>query len=221
MSCSICKRWLVVGLLLLTLPLFAKEKPKVKPVAFYQGMQLGVEFGGVLNHLASNNWSTAGTIDLNIRNKLLPTIELGRAHLEQTGETGVLYTTTGNFLKVGFNKPIIYNASTHDMFYVGLHYGFSSFNYDLRNLSFSGGYWGQPTITSILGEHAYAGWFDAVAGVRVKVLGPISLGWSIHYRNVLHISNGDNSVPQYIPGYGQNVNPYAGINANLYYKLPF
>lgn len=226
MLCSICKRWLTVGLLLLGLllpafPLFAKDRPKAAPVPFYQGMQLGLEFGGGLNHLISDNWSAAANLDLNIKNKLLPTLEVGRAHLEKVGETGIGFSTTGSFIKAGFNKPIIYNALSRDIFYVGLHYGFSAFNYDLTNLTFSGGYWGQPAATSLLNEHASAGWLDAVAGVRVKVFGPFSLGWSIHYRSVLHVRNGSSSVPQFIPGYGQNVKPYAGINAHIYYKLPF
>ncbi len=222
MSCSICNRWLIAGLILLSaLPLFAKDKPKAEPVAFYQGMNLGVEFGGGLKHVFSDNWSTSANLDLNIKNKLLPTLEVGRAHLQQTGETGIGYSATGSFIKAGFNKPLIYSKDARDLFYVGLHYGFSSFDYDLTNLTFSGGYWGQPAASSILGERAHAGWLDAVAGVRVQVLGPISMGWSIHYRSVLHVSNGVNSVPQYIPGYGQNVKPYAGIDAHLYYRLPF
>lgn len=226
MSYSICNRRWVAGLFLLALPLFALplsavDKPKAGPVALFQGMNVGVEFGGGVKRLISDNWSTSANLDLNIKNKLLPTVEIGRAHLEQTGETGIGFSTTGTFFKIGFNKPLVYSVSGRDVFYAGLHYGFSSFNYDLTNLSFSGGYWGEPNRTSIVGESANAGWLDAVAGVRVQVLGPISLGWSIHYRSVLHVSNGNNSVPQYIPGYGQHVKPYAGIDAHLYYRLPF
>lgn len=226
MSCSICNHTLRIGLLLSVLfllawPLSAKDKTKVEPVGVYQDMNLGLEFGGGLKRLFSDNWSTSVNLDLNIRNKVLPTLEVGRAHLEQTGETGIGYSTTGTFVKFGLNKPLVYSVSGRDIFYAGLHYGFSSFDYDLTNLTFSGGYWGQPASTSLLNEHATAGWLDAVAGVRVQVFGPISLGWSIHYRSVLHVSNGSNSIPQYIPGYGQNVKPYAGINAHLYYRLPF
>lgn len=226
MSYSICNRRLVIGLLLLAvflfaLPLSAKNKPKFEPVEVYQDMNLGIEFGGGLKRLFSDNWSTSANIDLNIRNKVLPTLEVGRAHLEETGETGIGYSTTGTFVKFGLNKPLVYSVSGRDVFYVGLHYGFSSFDYDLTNLSFSGGYWGQPTVTSFLGEHSTASWLDAVAGVRVQVMGPISVGWSIHYRSVLRVSNGSNSVPPYIPGYGQNVKPFAGIDAHLYYRLPF
>jgi hypothetical protein len=208
-------------MLLFAWPLSAKDRPKTASTPYFQGMNVGLEFGGGLKRLLSDNWSTSANLDLNIKNKLMPTVEVGRAHLEMTGETGAFYTTTGTFIKAGFNKPLVYSVSGRDMFYVGLHYGFSAFDYDLTNLTFSEGYWGQPGVTSLLGEHAAAGWFDAVAGVRVQVLGPISLGWSIHYRSVLHVSNGSSSVPQYIPGYGQNVKPFAGIDAHIYYRLPF
>lgn len=206
---------------LLTLPLWAEEKPKTSPAPWFQGMNVGLEFGGSLKRLYSDNWNTSANLDLNIKNKLLPTVEVGKAHLEHTGETGAYYSTTGNYIKLGINKPMVFSVGGRDMFYAGLHYGYSAFSYNLTNLTLSGGYWGNSGTTSFTGEQSVAGWVDAVAGVRVKVLGPISLGWSIHYRSILHLSNGANSIPPFIPGYGQNVKPFAGIDAHLYYRLPF
>ena len=79
MSCSICNRRLVFGLLLLAvsllaLPLSAQDKLKAAPVPFFQGMNLGLEFGGSLKRLFSDNWSTSAN-DFNIRNKF-PTLEV-------------------------------------------------------------------------------------------------------------------------------------------------
>jgi len=211
-------------LLVLALPVSAKDDKKKENanVPFYQGITVGVEFGGPIRKLLSDNWSTSAKMDINFKNKYLPTFEFGQASYDKTGETGVHYTTTGLFLKAGLNLPVvIHGAKAEDLFYVGLHYGFSSFSYNLGNLTYQDGYWNQPVTSSLTGEKSVAGWADAVAGVRIKVLGPFSLGWSIHYKTTLHVSDGANSVPQYIPGYGQNVKPFSSINAHLYYRLPF
>ena len=39
-------------------------------------------------------------------------------------------------------------------------------------------------------------------GLRVKVFGPISMGWSIRYKAILHQSAAEFGEPWYIPGYG-------------------
>jgi hypothetical protein len=208
---------------MMAIPAFSKEDiPANKvEVPLYQGIQLGIEMGGPARMLFSDNWSTSAKMDLNLKNKYFPTVEVGLANFDKTGQTGIRFTSSGTFAKVGLNLPLaIHGDTAQDMFYGGLHYGISSFSYNLENLTFSGGYWGQDT-SPFLNEKAVAGWFEAIAGVRVKVFGPISLGWSIHYKSILHVSNGDHSVPPYIPGYGENVKPNASIYGHLYYKLPF
>jgi len=215
---------LLVSLLVVALPISAADKnPKTSvKVPLYQGITLGVELGGPVSRLVSNNWSTSANIDINLSNKYFPTFEVGRDVIHKTGETGVQFSSTGSYLKGGINIPIVsHGAHAQDLFYIGIHYGYSSFDYSLTNLSYSGGYWGQPTTLSLTNEHATAGWADIVAGVRVKIWGPFSMGWSIHYLTLLHLSNGEHSVPQYIPGYGQQVKPYSIIDAHLYYRLPF
>jgi hypothetical protein len=220
MSCFTSKLALFTVLVFLAVPLHAKKEAKKADVPFYRGINLGVEVGGSAMSLFSDNWSGSAKLDLNIKNAYLPTLEIGQARYNQTGATGIRYTSSGPFFKLGLNLPIVsHGPKAEDLFYVGLHYGLSPFSFQLAQLSYSGGYWGNPSQTTIDDQHGLAGWADAVAGVRVKVLGPVSLGWSLHYRNLIHVSNGTNGVPAYIPGYGQHVKPNAAINAHIYYRF--
>lgn len=217
---STCKYTVLATLLCLALPLQAKKDVKKAEVPFYRGVNLGVEVGGSAMSLFSDSWSGSVKLDLNIKNAYLPTLEIGQAHLVKTGATDIRYTASGAYFKLGLNLPVAYHgAFAEDLFYVGLHYGISPFSYQVSHLSFPAIYWGAPHQTSIDNQHSVAGWFDAVAGVRVKVLGHLSMGWSLHYRNLLHVSDGSNSVPAYIPGYGQHVKPNAAIHAHIYYRF--
>lgn len=220
MSCFTCKLTLLTALVCLSLPIHAKKDAKKADVPFYQGINLGVEFGGSAMSVFSDSWSASAKLDLNIKNAYLPTLEIGQATFDKTGATGIRYTASGPFFKLGLNLPVIaHGPKAENSFYAGLHYGVSPFTYTLSQLSYSGGYWGQPTQTAMSDQRGLAGWADAVAGVRVKVWGPLSLGWSLHYRNLLHVSDGMHSVPAYIPGYGQHVKPNAAINTHLYYRF--
>jgi hypothetical protein len=222
MSFSTCK----FGLLLLLLAGCAisstaqQKTPAVKSEGpLFRGLQLGIEVGGPAAWLFSSNGSASVKLDANLSNHYFPTLEIGLSHFDKTGQTGNHFLSTGQYAKLGLNLPIVqYGSKADNLFYVGLHYGFSSFQYDLDHLSLSENYWSAPTL-SLLQEQAIAGWFEALAGIRVRVAGPVSAGWSLHYKSLLHCSNGDHSVPPYIPGYGQHVKPNAALCAHVYVSI--
>lgn len=223
MSSSTYKIPALLCLLMAAIPGSAiDDKKEVKPfVPLYQGIQLGFELSGPASYFLSDSWGYSVKADINLKNKYFPTIEAGFSDYDKTAESGIHFTSSGSYVKAGLNIPLSKNGPKNEyMFYGGLHYGFSAFSYNLDNLSFSGDYWGN-NITSFKDEKSVVGWIEGVAGVRVHVGGPISLGWNVLYKSVLNIKNGDHSNPPYIPGYGLNVKPGAGINVHLYYKLPF
>jgi hypothetical protein len=69
-------------------------------------------------------------------------------------------------------------------------------------------------------EHARATWGELLAGLRIQLWGPISLGWSGRMKTSFKIWNGAHSVPAYIPGYGLNQKPNYDLLLHLYYRLP-
>ncbi|MDD4921204.1 MAG: DUF6048 family protein [Bacteroidales bacterium] len=200
-----------------------KKKEKAIDIPLYQGIQIGFDVIPPLGRISSDNYGAGIKADINLKNKYFPTLEVGFAHFDKTSDLGINCTSSGQYIKIGVNKALSYNENkAENLFFAGAHYGFSSFSYNLDNLVYFPGYWGSNIpFSSIHDEKAVAGWIELVAGVRVNVLGPVSLGWTAQYKSTLNVTNGSNSTPAYIPGYGQNFKPKMGIALHLYYKLPF
>jgi len=197
------------------------KKKEVKQVPLYQGVQIGLNLSPV-QALYSDNWNASIKADANLKNKYLPTLEVGLTNFNRTSEAGIHFTSSGKYMKVGVNLPLsISGEKAEDMFFVGAHFGFSAFTYDLKDLSYTKSYWGNGSVTSFNNEKSMAGWLEFVTGVRVQVAGPVSLGWTAQYKMILHASKGKNSIPPYIPGYGLNASSMPGIDLHLYYRLPF
>lgn len=224
MSSSIYKSITVICLLTTTLAGWAADDKKDKKpfIPLYQGVNIGVELSQPARMFLSDSWGYSLKADVNLKNKYFPTLEAGLSDFDKSSESGIQFASRGAYFKIGVNTPLSVNGlKAENMFYVGLHYAISSFNYDLKNLTFREGYWGEYINNSFENEKATAGWLEGAVGVRVQVSGPISLGWGVQYKSTIHIKNGDHSIPPYIPGYGLNTKPGIGINAHLYYKLPF
>jgi hypothetical protein len=225
MSASISTKITAVLLLFsLTCSLTAadkKKKEELKNIPLYQGVTIGFDLGKPVQGLLSASNGIAIKADVNLKNAYFPTIEIGQFNYDKTAESGLNCISSGPYFKIGLNKALSYNGNkAENMFYVGGHYGLSVFKYSLSNLVWHDTYW-VNSITSFTNQKAVGGWIELVAGVRVKVWGPISLGWSGQYKSMLHLSKGSSSTPAYIPGYGEYQKPMTGINFHLYYRLPF
>lgn len=224
MSSSSFKYGVLAALLFLSLPLTAVDKKKEPAVVIptYQGINLGVELGRPLLGLLSNNKGYSAKVDVNLKNTWFPTFEMGYASYDKTAESGAQCLASGTYFKLGANKSLVYlGDKAENVFYAGAHYGFSAFSYTLNNLSWYSNYWGDNALTNLTDQRGIVGWLELTVGVRVDVWGPISLGWSGQYKSTLHVSGGATSDPPYIPGYGENLKPMAGLALHLYYKLPF
>jgi len=226
MSSSIYKTLFLCLILPATLSVSATDKKKkedVVKVPLYQGIQIGFDLVSPASYLISNSYGAGIKADINLWNKYFPTVEFGYADFDKSSKDGINCTSSGQYFKVGINKALSYRGSkAEDLFFAGIHYGFSSFSYNLDNLVYYPNYWkNNSDITSLEDQKAITGWIELTAGVRIQVHGPISLGWTAQYKSTMHVSNGENSIPAYIPGYGENFKPKLGIAFYLYYKLPF
>jgi len=223
MSFSTYKLFFLCLLLPITFLASAADKKKEEAIfiPLYQGIQVGIDIISPVKYFISDTYGASVKADVNLKNKYLPTVEVGFAKYDKTSDAGNHCTSFGQYFKLGVNKILSYSKpKAENVFFVGAHYGFSAFTYNLDNLTFNQNYWGNYEA-SFQNEKSVAGWIELVVGVRVKVLGPISLGWSGQYKSTLHVSDGANSIPAYIPGYGQNIKPNAAMAFHLYYKLPF
>jgi hypothetical protein len=224
MSNSFFKYGLLACLLFVTSALWAADKKKApqKKIPLYQGTHLGIELLQPTYSLISKQSGISGKIDINLRNTYFPTLEIGTANLVRTSEIGMQAASKGYFAKIGLNKSLAFLGDhAENVFFAGIHYGFSSYSYNLTSPAWNDSYWGSYPTNAFLNQSGNAGWYELNVGVRVKIAGPFSLGWTCQYKSTLHLSNNELGLPALIPGYGEYVKPQLGIAAYLYYKLPF
>lgn len=83
-------------------------------------------------------------------------------------------------------------------------------------------YGGEITVPySYSGIKSTASWVEAVVGLKVKIYKSFCMGWSVRYKKRISITEHDNSIPWYVPGFGKNAGSSFNLMYNLIYNLPF
>jgi len=197
----------------------AVEKQKTPKKTYpYNGMNVGLEMGQPLLSLFTKNSGLSGKLDVNLGNKYFPTFEMGTAALDKTSNDGNHCNSQGMFFKLGLNQALaVFGEKAENMFFAGVHLGFSTFTYDLTGSNPYDSYWGRNTLT-VNNLNGNATWLELTVGVRVALKGPFSLGWSGQYKSTLFQSENSFGNPILIPGYGENVKPQVGLTIHAYYR---
>ena len=158
---------------------------------------------------------------LNMWNRLQPTVELGLGWAKSTPDD-MNFTYRGKpspYFKVGANYNFLFKNSPDYQAFLGIRLGYSTFSYDVTDVYYPSSYWHEELSGDITGEHSHALWGEAGAGLRVKLMGPISLGWMIRYHSIFNYGKSDHSRPWFIPGYGPRSSSL-GLSLSIYYVLP-
>ena len=142
--------------------------------------------------------------ELSMHNRYNAVFEIGAGQAKHSPEdNNYTYRSPASlYFKLGINYNFLYNSSPDYQFYAGLRYGFSPFSYSIDDITIDAPYWDESARFNIPSQNATAGWLELVAGLRVKIWGPISAGWSFKYHKILHESKAAYGKPWYIPGYG-------------------
>ncbi len=142
--------------------------------------------------------------EVSLYNRYNPVFEfgLGQAKNTPSGNNFTYSSPMSVYFKLGMNYNFLYNSNPDYLFYAGVRYGFSPFSYTIDNITVDNSYWGENTSFAIPTQHTTVGWFEFMLGLRVKLWGPISAGWSFKYRSILHESTSKHGQPWYIPGFG-------------------
>ncbi len=184
------------------------SKPKSKPVyPFYNGWTLGVNFGDAIfmatgqKHGSFDIWA-----DISLHNWFFPVLEAGVGFADNTPENGnFTYKTKPSFYaKVGMNYNFMYKSDPAYQVFAGIRVGFSSFRFDVDDISISDGYWNETQSFSMKNLTATALYGEALAGIKVKIVGNFSLGWNVRYHMKFKVNSKSSSTPWFIPGYGTN-----------------
>lgn len=156
--------------------------------------------------------------ELSLHNRYKPIFEFGLGACNDTPD-GMNYTFKTNmapYFKIGLNYNIFYNSNPAYQFTVGLRYGFTPFKYEVTDVTVDEGYWDDPSHFNLPSQTTTAGYFEFVAGVKVKIVGPISMGWNLRYHRILHEGKAPYGKPMYIPGYGKRGQSLTGSFSVIY-----
>lgn len=142
--------------------------------------------------------------ELSLHNRYKPIVELGLGTANKTpsGMNFHYSSPLSFYFRIGANYNFLFNSNPDYSFFGGLRYGFSPFSYTVDDVTLSDGYWGETSRFNIPAQHATASWMEVVFGLRVKIWGPVSAGWSVKYHSILRESKAKYGKPWYIPGYG-------------------
>lgn len=201
-------------------------KAEYKESPIYQGTAIGVEVAGLANHiLGSDILSTEVQIQSNFKNRFMPTLEVGYGKTNTINDANdIHYKTNAPYFRIGMDYNIFYlKTYLPGYLYAGLRYGWSSFSYDVDGPDMKDpNYGGQITVPfAATGQDSKAHWAEAIVGIKVRIYKSFHMGWSLRYKRRMSVTNHENSVPWYIPGYGKNAGSCFCFSYNLIYNLPF
>lgn len=216
-----------------------KKKEKKKPEVvypLYNGTSISLDLWGPGSKLfGSDNMSAEAIVDVDLKHRYFPTLELGYGASDSWNEQGIHYKTGAPYFRIGADYNALYNKKHGHMILVGLRYGFTSFNYDVTALGlddpiYGGGVdnpnlgddiWGGSVAYNHTGMKASMHWAEFNVGIRANVGKSISMGWSLRMRFRLSASTDKYGDPWYVPGFGKYGSKSTGIYYTITYKLPY
>lgn len=176
-------------------------------------------FDGVMKLFGQSFSSYDVQASLSLHNWFEPLVEFGIGFADNHPE-GMNFRYKGKpsfYGKIGINYNFMYKSNPDYQVYLGLRGGYSSFRYDITDVTINSNYWDQSNHFSITNQKGSAFYGQAVAGLKVKIWKWFSLGWSIRYGFKMKTKNGSNSIAWYIPGYGTGA---LSATFSLIYTIP-
>lgn len=178
-----------------------------------ESASVGVDIWDPLMRAFGQDYGLVGAwAEVSLHNRYFPVIEAGLGKASHTpSENNYTYRSPLSvYFRIGLNYNFLYNSSPDYRFFAGVRYGFSPFSYSITDITVNSPYWDETARFDIPSRKSTAGWFELVFGLRVKLWGPISAGWSIKYHTILHESSAPCGQPWYIPGYGSRSGALTG-----------
>ena len=162
---------------------------------------LGLGFGDALMMAFGQKYASFDfSATLNMWNRFQPVLVLGLGRAKNMPDD-MNFTYVGKlspFFKIGANYNFLYKNEPQYQLYAGVRLGYSTFKYDVDDVSVSNPYW---------------------AGLKVGLFSNFSLGWEVKFHGIFKEKKSDSGKPWFIPGYGtRNGNWAFGIS--LYYTIP-
>lgn len=196
------------------------------PYPLFNGVTVGVNFADAIMTVIGQKHSS---YDINamvsLHNWFFPVVEAGIGWGHHSDNNGLFKVNAkpSMYAKVGINYNFLYKSDPAYMAYIGLRFGVASCRWDktdIKRPTESTEESGDPAenpetrdtednneaakpseyLPDELNRRCTSIYGEILAGLKVKIAGPFSLGWNVRYRLGLHNSGG--MSPWFVPGYG-------------------
>jgi hypothetical protein len=203
------------------------KKDSIKPKTERYGLRLGVDLFKLSRTFYEKEYRGIELVgDFKLTRKHYLAAEIGNEN-KTVIDDHLNFTTKGTYLKIGFDYNAYENWSgMHNMIYVGMRYGISSFSQTLNSYSIynPNPYFGEsPTIIDgTKYEGLSAQWIEVIAGIKVEVINNLYVGFSVRLNNLISNNKPDGFDNLYIPGFNRTYggNFGAGFNYTISYFVP-
>lgn len=204
-----------------------KKVDSIKPKTERYGLRLGVDLFKLSRTFTEKDYRGLELVgDFKLTRKHYLAAEIGNEN-KTVDDARLNFTTKGTYLKAGFDYNAYQNwLGMHNMIYVGLRYGVSTFSQTLNTFSVYNPhpYFGaSPTLVS---GDKYDGlsaqWIEVVAGVKAEIVQNLYVGFSLRLNNLITNKTPENFDNLYIPGFNRTYGGKfgAGFNYTISYFVP-
>lgn len=194
----------------------------------YYGLRVGVDLSKPIRTLIDDNYNGLEIVgDFRISNRYYIAAELGNESLTVTEFPNIDVTSSGSYIKAGFN----YNAyrnwfGMNNLIYAGVRAGFSTFTQDLNSftISTSNTFFEPDTRTETIEfDGLNAVWLEFQLGIQAELFNNLYLGLNVQLKNRITETSPDGFENIYIPGFGQTTDTTdfgVGYGYTISYLIP-
>ncbi len=182
---------------------------------------VGIDIWDPLMRIFGQSYGLIGfSAELNLHNRYIPVVEvgLGNANSTPAHQNYTYHVGISPYFRIGVNYNFLYNSNPDYQFVAGLRLGWSRFNYQLRDVTITDSYWGESEVVNFPVQTSSVTYLNVNFGLRVKIWKPISMGWNVRFRTILHETAQPDGKPWYIPGYGSRNGIITG-SFSIYYTF--
>jgi hypothetical protein len=196
-----------------------ETKDTVAPKMERYGLRVGVDLYKLTRSFYEDDYRGLELFgDYRLTRKHYLAAEIGNED-KTVDEEQLNFTTKGSYIRVGFDYNSFENwLDMENQIYVGLRYGFSTFNHKLNSYSIydPNHYFGEAPLIEPgqKFDGLTAQWIEVVAGIKAEVFDNIFVGFSFRLNRLVSQKQPTNFENLYIPGFNKTYGGEFGIGFN-------
>lgn len=175
-------------------------------IPFKKNYRLGIDLSKPIYSFFDNTQTDFEfSLDYHAKERIFYAGELGFESVRYSVSHSYNYSSTGEYLKIGFDYGIfkVIRRNDNNIIYTGSRLGIGNVSYKADSIQISEGYFGNTNSANIRGT-SRAFWLEFVFGTKVEVLPKLFLGWSARLDFRLNNLTNQQNYPVRVPGFGDS-----------------